>query len=138
MEVKILVDTSVWSLALRKKPNNSEEMVIISKLQEMITNSLVVVLGTIRQELLSGISDVSQFEKLKTAMRYYDDFRLYIEHYETAARFHNLCRKNGIQGSHTDFLICAVAKMEGFSIFTLDKDFENYQKYLDISLITNS
>ena len=136
--MKILVDTSVWSLALRKKPKNSEELVIISKLQGMITNSLVVVLGTIRQELLSGISDDSQFEKLKTAMRYYDDFRLYSEHYETAAKFHNLCRKKGIQGSHTDFLICAVANMERFSIFTLDKDFENYQNYIDISLISHS
>lgn len=55
--------------------------------------------------------------------------------YIIAAEFSNDCRKKGIQGSHIDFLICAVAYRYKLPIFTTDKDFVNYSKYLDIKLL---
>ena len=57
------------------------------------------------------------------------------EDYETAANCFNICMKKGIQGSHIDFLICAIANNHNLSILTLDKDFSNYSKYIDINLI---
>jgi hypothetical protein len=36
----------------------------------------------------------------------------------------NMCQRRGIQGSNTDFLICAVAEMYELSIFTIDQDFK--------------
>jgi predicted nucleic acid-binding protein len=45
-----------------------------------------------------------------------------------------MCRKKGIQGSHIDFLICAVAELHEMSIFTLDKDFIRYATVLPIKL----
>lgn len=56
------------------------------------------------------------------------------EDYEEAAGFYNVCRAQGIQGSSTDFLICAVAVRHGLAIFTDDRDFEEYQKVLPIVL----
>ena len=50
--MKVLVDTSVWSLALRRK----EQCEIAEKLADLILSSLVVMIGPVRQELLSGIS----------------------------------------------------------------------------------
>ncbi|MGG6264696.1 hypothetical protein ACQ4M3_14865 [Leptolyngbya sp. AN03gr2] len=55
--------------------------------------------------------------------------------YETAAEFFNLCRRNGVQGSNTDFLICAVAYRRNDSIFTTDQDFTAFQAYLPILLL---
>ncbi|WP_407635910.1 PIN domain-containing protein [Sediminispirochaeta smaragdinae] len=54
--------------------------------------------------------------------------------YEKAAEFSNICRKNGIQGSHIDFLICAVACRNNMSIFTTDKDLQRYHEYIQCSL----
>ncbi|MBU4034792.1 MAG: PIN domain nuclease, partial [Proteobacteria bacterium] len=54
--------------------------------------------------------------------------------YEIAAEFSNKCRKKGIQGSHIDFLICAVANRIDIPIFTNDNDFMHYQKLISLKL----
>ncbi|HSH05221.1 MAG TPA: PIN domain-containing protein [Anaerolineae bacterium] len=56
--------------------------------------------------------------------------------YETAAHYFNLCRQHGIQGSNTDFLICALAVNHRLTIFTTDNDFTHYKQYLPINLHT--
>jgi predicted nucleic acid-binding protein len=129
--VKVLVDTSVWSLVLRRinQPVESRQ------LENLILSSLVVMIGPIRQELLSGISNESNFIKLKTKLEAFDDFKITTNDYETAAKFYNTCRKNGAQGSHTDFLICAVAYNNDLIIYTTDIDFDYYAKYLPIKLL---
>jgi len=126
--MKVLVDTSVWSLALRRK----EKSEISDKLAELILSSFVVMIGPVRQELLSGISDNNIFLKLKNTLAAFNDFDITTHDYETAADFNNICRKNGIQGSHIDFLICAVAHNNMLRIFTTDRDFDNFSKYLPI------
>ena len=134
--MKIIVDTSVWSLALRRKKTklNNLEIQIVEELIELIKESRVVLIGPIRQEILSGIVSKPQFQKLKKKLNAFEDFLLNQNDYETAAEFFNNCRKNGVQGSHIDFLICAVSYNNNFSIFTTDKDFDNYSKYVDIQL----
>ena len=129
--MKILADTSVWSLALRRKEPNE----ISKKLTDLILSDLIVMIGAIRQEILSGITDENSFLKLKAKLAAFDDFVIDTADYETAAQFYNICRKNGIQGSHIDFLICSVAYNHNFLIYTTDKDFENFAKYLQIKLL---
>ena len=55
--------------------------------------------------------------------------------YEKAAEYFNLCRKKGIQGSNTDFLICAAANLRNYSILTTDGDFKNFGKHITINLL---
>jgi predicted nucleic acid-binding protein len=128
--VKVLVDTSIWSLALRR----NEQSETTKKLINLILSSQVVMIGPVRQELLSGISDRNMFMKLKTKIEPFDDLPITTKDYETAAEFFNTCRKHGVQGSHTDFLICAVAHNNDLLIFTTDKDFEEYAKHIPIRL----
>lgn len=128
--MRVLVDTSVWSLALRRKDPDE----IVEKLTKLILESMVVMIGPIRQELLSGISNRSVFDRLKSKLQSFDDLPITTEDYETAAEFFNACRKNGVQGSHTDFLICAVACNNSLLIFTADHDFDSYAKHLPIRL----
>lgn len=131
--MKIIVDTCIWSLAFRKKSFTADPTVML--LQELIKESRVQMLGPIRQEILSGIKLDKDFEKLANALRSFQDFNLLSEDYEQAARLFNLCRRNGIQGSNTDFLICSVSERHDMAIFTYDIDFKRYQKYLKINLI---
>jgi predicted nucleic acid-binding protein len=130
--MKVLVDTCIWSQVLRHKMPDPE---LTSKLQELISDTKVAIIGPIRQELLSGITKATQFNQLKEFLSAFEDIALKTEHFEKAAEFCNICRRNGVQGSTIDFLICAVANMENLFIFTVDKDFINYKKYLPLKLI---
>ena len=131
---KVLVDTSVWSLALRKKDRTEEEQKIVSHLSKLIHNLNVVLIGPIRQEILSGVSTRERFEVLKEKLSISEDHTIYTHDYELAAEYFNECRKNGIQGSHIDYLKCSVAANNDMSIFTMDNDFQFYKKYIRIKL----
>ena len=132
--MKVLVDTSVWSLAFRKKNKTEYELKLINYLSEIIRDLQVVMIGPIRQEILSGISDEFKFLDMQNKLSVFSDWSIETQDYELAAEFFNKCRKNGIQGSYIDFLICAVAFRNSLKIFTLDKDFEHYRKQTGIVL----
>ena len=132
--MKVLVDTSVWSIALRRKAINDEESAVVKKLQELIESLQVAIIGPIRQEILSGIADEKQFKLLITKLGTFEDVPISTAYYEKAAYFYSVCRVNGIQRSHIDFLICAVAANHKMPVFTLDKDFIRYAEYLPIKM----
>jgi len=136
--MNVLVDTSVWSIALRRRKQKLSSSLgdyfIIEELKELIKEMRVVIIGLIRQEILSGISDRSHFIKLRNYLRSFQDLPIDSNAYERAAEFYNLCRRKGIQGSHIDFLICSIAETHNLSIFTTDNDFINYAKLLHISI----
>ena len=130
--MKVLADTSVWSEVLRRKNPNFERA---TQLKDLINDGRVVIIGPIRQELISGISEEKDFQRLKGVLSSFEDIALTSEYFEKAAEFSNLCRAKGIQGSTIDFLICAVAYFENLIIFTTDHDFENYKKHLPVKLM---
>lgn len=130
--MKVIVDTSVWSLALRRQQQQNNS--IANKLRDLISDGRVILLGAVRQEILSGIKRQEQFDKLKNNLRAFPDLLLNIEDYELAAEYYNICRRNGIQGANTDFLICATANRRNYEILTTDKDFINFSQYLSIVL----
>jgi predicted nucleic acid-binding protein len=130
--MKVLVDTSIWSLSLRRDSKQNQEYK--TELSELIKEVRVQIIGPIRQEILSGIKSTKQFNDLKKYLSYFLDIEINTKEYEQAAIYFNTCRSKGIQGSNTDFLICSVAVNNDFEIFTIDKDFHNYQKYLPIKL----
>ena len=130
--MKVLVDTSVWSLALRRK--NVVASAAAEELQALIRDNRVQIIGPVRQELLSGIRHSRQFNSLRKHLESFPDLAILTADYVTAARFSNLCRANGVQGSNTDFLICGVAARKRLPIFTLDNDFALFAKHLPILL----
>ena len=131
--MKVIVDTSVWSLALRRGKQGA--FAPVEELRHIIHDHRVQMIGPIRQEILSGIRTESQFKKLQKHLESFPDFPILTEDYVTAAKFFNRCRSKGIQGSNTDFLICAVAARNSFSIYTTDKDFELFSRHIHIILL---
>lgn len=132
MQMKVLVDTCIWSLALRRK--NNADLPYVLELQELINTGRVQMIGAIRQEILSGIKTNAQFQLLKSSLAAFPDLVLCEADFELAAEFFNLLRSKGIQGSDTDFLLCAVSVNYSVPIFTFDKDFELFAAHLPIKL----
>jgi hypothetical protein len=91
-------------------------------------------MGPIRQELLSGVRTAAGFERLRDHLEPFPDLSLLTRDFEDAARFFNICRGRGVQGSNTDFLICAVAHRHELPIYTTDRDFERFAAVLPIRL----
>jgi len=130
--VNVLVDTSVWSLALRRPP--SEGSTATAELVELVGEGRVVMIGAIRQEILSGIRVPEQYRKLRDRLRAFDDVALDAGDYEEAANCFNRCRAKGLQGSNTDFLMCAVSLRHDVAILTTDKDFHGFARVLGFEL----
>ncbi len=103
-------------------------------LRELITDGRVVLLGAVQQEILSGIRDANQYNRLKSYLRAFPNLELDLEDYELASEFYNICRSNGIQGANTDFLICSTAARRNYKIITTDNDFENFSQHIPIIL----
>ncbi len=132
----VLVDTSIWSLALRRKQTDlsSAERTLREALEELVREGRAQIVGPVRQELLSGIREEEAFRRLRDYLRAFDDPQLQVEDYEEAARMNNACRARGIVGSPVDFLICAVAHLRNWYVFTTDRDFARYGKVLPLRL----
>jgi len=126
--MSVLVDTSVWSKALR---NKGEEDRIFMKL---IQTNQVRIIGVIRQEILSGIKDAVQFKKLHDNLSAFPDAFVPSDYYVKAAQLYNTCRSKGIQASHIDFLIAAVAIEESLELYTYDMDFKNIATVVPLEL----
>lgn len=129
--MKVLIDTSVWSLALRHRAPSHPT---VDELRRLVANGRAAIVGPIRQEVLSGIREHVAFERLRDHLRAFPDEPMTATDYERAAECFNTCRARGLRGSNTDFLLCAVAERHRFPILTTDEDFARYAQVLPVTL----
>ncbi len=95
---------------------------VVRELRLLVSEGNALMIGPVRQELLSGIRHRHQFETLRGVLRAFSDIALTTADHERAAGLFTACRRRGIQGSNTDFLICAVAERLGVAVYTLYED----------------
>ncbi len=128
--MKVIVDTSVWSLAFRRREVVKTPEVVA--LVGLVEQGLVVLLGPVRQEVLSGIKHREQFERLRERLATFPDLELTTRDFETAAGLCNLCITKGVQAAHTDFLIAAAATIRGYAVLSADRDFKNIARIVSV------
>lgn len=133
--MKIVIDTSAWSIYLRRS-NRPVASQLYKAIERLVRDDQVHLLGIVRQELLSGVANTQQFERLNRALSGFPDELAESEDHTLAAEFYNLCRAGGVQGSSIDFLICAIAKRLDAPILTLDHDFFGYARHVPIRVLT--
>ncbi len=118
----LFVDTSVWSLALRRDgvPDAAE----VQALRRALSGeAIVVTTGTVLQELLQGFSGaragaeiVERFSALPLVS---PDRRDHIE----AAALRNACRRKGVQLGTIDALLAQLCIRHDMPMLTTDRDF---------------
>src|SRR5581483_12409534 len=115
-----MVDTSVWSLFLRRRrvDLSAAERRIVRTTRELVRDGHAVLIGVVRQELLSGIADQNRFEELRAHLQFFDDEPPDVADYEVAAQFDNHCRAVGVATSPADMLVCAMARRRNLWILT--------------------
>lgn len=122
--MKVLVDSCIWSLALRRRKGpeglNANERRLVESLAEAIRDGRVAIIGPVRQEVLSGIKHEEQFKKVREKLAAFADETIESADYIEAARLDNLCRRRGVQCGEVDMLLCAVAARNRWKILTSD------------------
>jgi hypothetical protein len=122
--LKIIVDTCVWSLSLRRRDLTritGDERQMLMQLTDAIRDGRVAIVGPIRQEILSGIRNRAQFAKTEGFLDPFPDEEITAADHVEAARLYNLCQDHGVQCGPVDFLLCAVAIRKHFGILTNDQ-----------------
>jgi predicted nucleic acid-binding protein len=134
--MNILVDTSIWSLALRRRVTDltAADVVLRNHASELIEEGRIRMIGPIRQELLSGIRERRQYLELRDRLRAFPDESLNSGDYEQAAQMYNQCRAAGITATPIDLLICAVAFERQWEVFSNDRDFDRFAVILSFRL----
>ena len=102
---------------------------------DLIFQREAVLLGIVKQELLSGVKEPERFKKLLFALSDFDTLLASDEDHVLAGRYFSKCRSEGVQGSFSDFLICAQASNNRMSILSSDGDFIHYSKHIPIVLM---
>lgn len=116
-------------MAFRRKTASGAE---VAAWAELVRSGEALIIGPVRQEVLSGIREPAQFERIRDGLRAFADLPLTQHHFERAAELHNTCRSRGVQGSATDFLICAAADLYDLEVFTTDTDFDHFAKRIPV------
>ena len=133
----VLVDTPIWSLALRRRAVDlsTDDRRVTRVLYQLIQRGQVQLLGSTRQEVLSAIREDSVFQRIRDHLGDFPNVGLDERDYEEAARISNRCRRAGVAGSSIDMLMCSVSLRHGWEIFTTDHDFVHYQRIVRIRLL---
>ena len=129
----ILVDTSVWSLALRRDAEAREPEVQVLK-DSLLGDEVVVTTGLVLQELLQGFSApkaqaqiVQRFATLPIIQPDRND-------YIGAAGIRNTCRRAGIQIGTIDALLAQLCIRHELTLLTTDQDFVHVAKHCALSV----
>lgn len=134
--IRVLVDTSVWSEALRRKNKNIESSG--SFLYELISNEEeIFLIGSIIQEILSGIKDSKLFDQIKNHLEFFGYIELSKEDYVNSAELRNDLAKKGISVSTVDSQIATTAISKNLYLATFDKDFKQISKFKDLKILGN-
>ena len=133
--MNIVVDTSVWSLVLRR-PHVDETHPYVTAFRHYIQNGTCIhLVGNILQELLDGVKSSSGFERLVKAMEPFPLVSAERTTYILASKLRNHCRSKGIQASPGDFSIAAACIEKGFPLLTSDGDFASIAKHSELIIL---
>jgi predicted nucleic acid-binding protein len=132
--MRILVDTSIWSLALRRPSGAvNKEAILLKTIIEQGED--VYLLGVILQEVLQGIRNSKDFLALKEYFRAFPLIDLTREDYVRAAELKNQLIGKGRPASTIDVLIASTAISHRLHLFTADKHFAQIAEHSELKLL---
>jgi predicted nucleic acid-binding protein len=121
--VNLIVDTSVWSLLLRRQ-NHECNHPLVQKLKACLElQDGIFLIGPILQEILGGVRNEAQFYKLTEYFSVFPLLEIDRQDYVEASRLRSHCRSKGVQAGPADFLIATACIRWDYPLLTTDSDF---------------
>jgi predicted nucleic acid-binding protein len=133
----ILLDTGVISAVLRRRRRGEREERLAKRVERLLhSEELIALPGIVFQEILSGIAEPAQFERILRGIR--SSFPVIAateEDHLEAARLSNAAAARGIASSTPDTLIAAQAFRLRAVLFTIDPDFEMLRRVTEFTIL---
>lgn len=133
--MNLVVDTSVWSLVLRRPRVDDSNRYVQAFRTHLETNNRIFLLGNVLQELLDGLRSSTQFDRLKQLLEPFPLLDVDRSTYIAAAKLRSACRAKGVLASPIDFLIAASCCHYGYPLLTADQDFTRIAKLCDLIIL---
>lgn len=130
--MNVFVDTSVWSLALRR--DTPPDLPEVHELRRTLETGAACSTGLVLQELLQGFSKPKAHRQI---IRHFAALPLLIpdrEDHVHAAELRNVCRRRGIQIGTIDALLAQLCVRHELTMLTTDKDFHNIAVVVSLSV----
>jgi predicted nucleic acid-binding protein len=131
--VSLLVDTSVWSLFLRRdRPVDFPE--VDALIHALETGDRILCTGLILQELLQGFSGPKARGQIIERFAAFPLLNPDREDHIAAAELRNLCRRRGVQAGTIDSLLAQLCIRHELTILTTDVDFKHIAKHTSLHI----
>ncbi len=128
----VLVDTSVWSLALRRdRPPNSPAF---ARLTKALESDLIVTTGLIVQELLQGFLPERTQTEIRSRFNAIPIVQPTRDDHIAAADLRNSCRRAGVQLGTIDALIAQLCIAHDLELLSTDRDFGHAAQHCSLRL----
>ncbi len=133
VQAGIFVDTSVWSLALRRDAPTDHAAVALLR-EALLDGTTVVISGIVLQELLQGFHGPKDRARILERLRVLPLLEPERDTYVRAAQLRNTCRRRGVQLGTIDALIAQLCIEHDLALLTVDKDFEHAARFVPLQL----
>jgi predicted nucleic acid-binding protein len=131
----IVFDTSILSLALRRRSSAGELRAVSIFRKVVASNARALVPGIVFQEVLSGVRSRSQFLQLRSELENFPLLLAGPEHHLAAAAISNVCREHGVSAGAVDCLVAALTIAERSQLFTTDRDFARIADHSELRVL---
>ena len=133
--MSLFVDTSVWSLALRRDTQSEHAAVAVLR-RALLDGDTIVTTGIVVQKLLQGFSGAKDQTRIIERLQVLPLLNPGRETHIQAAMLRNLCRRNGVQIGTIDALIAQLCIEHDLALLTADKDFAHAARFVPLRLAT--
>lgn len=120
----LFVDTSVWSLALRRDAGGDEPEVVALR-EALVGARGVVTTGFVLQELLQGFTGPRARQQILERFAAIPWLQPDREDHVAAAEIRNRCRRSGVQLGTIDALLAQLCIRHEVPLLTTDRDFHH-------------
>lgn len=131
--MSLFVDTSVWSLALRRDvPPDHAAITLLRK--ALLDGDSILITGIVLQELLQGFHGAKDQARIIERLQVLALLEPTRDTYIQAAALRNVCRRHGVQLGTIDALIAQLCIAHDLALLTTDNDFVHAARFVPLRL----
>jgi len=131
--VSLFVDTSVWSLALRRDAP-ADEAHVVALNRALQSGELVLTTGLVLQELLQGFAAPKAREQILDRFSALPLLAPDRTDHAEAASLRNTCRRQGVQIGTIDALLAQLCIRHSLTMLSSDHDFRGIARHCALQL----
>jgi predicted nucleic acid-binding protein len=131
--LSLFVDTSVWSLLLRRD-RPPDVLQVAALIQALKSGERIYTTGLVLQELLQGFTGAKAHNQIVDRFAAFPLLAPNRDDHVAAAALRTFCRKKGVQVGTIDALLSQLCVRHELTMLSTDKDFECVARHCSLRI----